>query len=133
MAGTIPIQHDAAPITQLPAFKGGLLDVFAPFHVLLTNRSEIEAYAATHADAVALLESICAKLRDAFGPHAELSLEMYRDPEQDDEYLSLYVRQQKYQAGILHQIEDVCAPFMPKLETASGNVIITTDFRRPRN
>jgi hypothetical protein len=113
-----------------PTLTGGSVHALARFQVLANQ--EIDHLLAAHADLIPLLECFCAKLRDAFGPRAELSLEWYRDPEQTDQYLSLYVRQEKYEAGILNRIETVIAPFMPQLETASANLLVTTDFRPPQ-
>jgi hypothetical protein len=132
MAGTLPIQQYADGMAYDPVLKGGWVHALSTFHILLANRDEIDDYLTTHADIVPLLETLCAKLRETFGQRTELSLEWYRDPEQADQYLCLYVRQEKYEAGILHRIETVIAPFMSKLEAVSANLLITTDFRPPQ-
>ena len=132
MAGAIPIQTHADDIAHVPSMNGGLLNGLARFNVVLPNRDEVEEYAANHLDLVSLLDGMCAKLREAFGHRTELSLEMHSDCEQEDQYLSLYVRQEKYEAGILDQIESAITPFMSKLEAASGCLLITTDFRSPQ-
>jgi hypothetical protein len=62
----------------------------------------------------------------------ELALEVYKAPEIDDRYLTLYIRQEKYQSGIIDRIEAVTSQFMAQLEAASGYLLITTDFRRAR-
>ena len=131
MAHAIPIQDHPDESTLIPR-DAGLLDTLTPFNVALANGEEVEEYVANHADLTSLLEAVCARLRASFGAGAELSLELYSDPEQQDQYLALYVRQEKYEAGILHQIESVTSPFMSQLEAASGHLLITTDFRRPR-
>jgi hypothetical protein len=108
------------------------LDRLTTFNVLVTGRDEIAGYLTHHSDLEMLLEGICSKVREVFGPDAELALELYKDPEIDDRYLTLYVRQEKYQPGIIDRIEAVASQFMTQLETASGYLLITTDFRRPR-
>jgi hypothetical protein len=132
MAHILPIQSHADDIEPIPVLNGSLPIVLASFNVELPNRDEVEEYAANHSDLAALLAGICARLRSAFGPSVELSLELYRDPEQQEQYLALFVRQEKFEAGILNQIESVSRPFMSQLEAASGHLLITTDFRRPR-
>jgi hypothetical protein len=131
MAHTIPIQTQMNDSTLAPALSGGLLHRLTPFNTLLRDRIELEDYLATHSDLAPLLEGICARLRDVFGLDAELSLEFYKDPEQQDQYPIVYVRQQKYEAGVLKRIESVMSPFMAQLEDASGHLLVTTDFRRP--
>jgi hypothetical protein len=60
-------------------------------------------------------------------------LELYRDPEIDDEYLTLYVRQRRYDADkLLEEIEDLRAGSQAALRETSGWLLVTTDFRPPR-
>jgi hypothetical protein len=132
MAGVIPIQSHMNVLAPVSTPNGRLLQKLTLYDVVMSNGEEIEAYVSTNADLIPLLEGICAKLREAFGKRAELSLEWYRDPEQADQYLCLFLRQEKYEAGILKRIETVIAPFMPTLETASANLLVTTDFRPPQ-
>jgi hypothetical protein len=79
-----------------------------------------------------LLDEMCTKVSEAFGPPAELSLEIYTDPEIDDHYLTLYVRQADYPSDIIDHIDAVCINFHRRLEGSSGYFLVTTDFRRPR-
>ena len=132
MAHVIPIQSHTDDGTPAPVLNGGLLHRLTPFNVALPDRAEVEVYLASHPDLAPLLEDICTRLRNEFGPRIELSLEFYKDPEQQDQYPILYLRQQQYEAGILNQIESAINPLMPQLEDASGHLLVTTDFRRPR-
>jgi hypothetical protein len=132
MSHVIPIQSPAeAPVPAL-TLNGSLLQCLTPSNAAWTNGGEAEGYVADHPDLAPLLEGVCARLREVFGPQAELSLEFYEDPEQQDHFPILYVRPPKYESGILKQIESVVAPFLPQLEAASGHLLITTDFRRAR-
>jgi hypothetical protein len=130
MANAIPSQGHTNDSAIIPALNGGVMHRFALFNVVSPNRRDVEEYLANHADLAPLLEAICARLRDAFGQGVELSLEFYKDPEQQDQYPVLYVRPERYETGILNQIESAISPCMPQLETASGHLLITTDFRR---
>jgi hypothetical protein len=100
-------------------------------NVIMAHRDEVERYVALHSDLGSLLEPICAKARQEFGPEAELALAVYKDPEVPDEYLTLYVRQASYAADVMDRIEAVASEFMTRLEDCSGHLLITTDFRRP--
>ena len=79
-----------------------------------------------------LLPEACDRIREDFGAEAELSLDEYRDPEIDDHYLSLCVRQPVYDPDILARIRGVRASFADEWNGSAGWVLITTDFRAPR-
>ncbi len=79
-----------------------------------------------------LLPSLCARALQEFGDQSELSLEMYHDPEIEDHYLVLYVRQQPYDDKIMERINNIWAPFEAQLSAASGYLLVTTDFRPSR-
>jgi len=100
--------------------------------ILLPKRDELETYLDRHAELASLLDDMCKQARAAFGRTAELSLEVYNDPEIVDRYLTLYVRQDSYPSDIIDRIDAVCAGFHRSLESASGYFLVTTDFRRPR-
>ena len=81
---------------------------------------------------VKLLPAVCCKARHLFGSDNELSLELYKDPEFEDRYLTLYMRQEEYLPDTMDRIEAVRRQFDEALENVSGQLLITTDFRRPR-
>ena len=58
------------------------------------RRGQGFVYLDEHGDLSQLLPEICGQIRKQFGPEAELSLELYRDPEINDRYLTLYLRQE---------------------------------------
>lgn len=114
------------------ANPGAVLDELAVHGILLPNRDELEAYLADHPELARLMGAMCEKVRAAFGPAVELSLETYADPEIDDRYLTLYVRQDPYTPTIIDRIDRACSEFHRSLEAVSGYFLVTTDFRRPR-
>jgi len=83
-----------------------LPDLTGP-NVITINHKEVEQYLAFHPDLRSVLGPICSMAREAFGEKAELELKLYRDPEMEDEYLTLYVRQVRYEADIMDRIETV--------------------------
>lgn len=119
------------PVAKLQN-PGDVLDQLATHDILLAQRDDLEAYIAMHPELAGLLNDMCKKIRATFGPAAELSLERYIDPEIDDQYLTLYIRQGAYEPDIIDRIDAVCAEFHGPLEAASGYFLVTTDFRRPR-
>ena len=62
----------------------------------------------------------------------ELSLELYKDPEVDDRYLTIYVRQKNYDSEIIKRIDKVSERFDDLLEKVSSFLLLTADSRRPR-
>lgn len=67
--------------------------------------------------------------REKFGENSQISVELYRDPEFDDQYISIYVRQDSYDDDILEQIEEVCSEYEEALSDTSGWLLVTTDFK----
>jgi hypothetical protein len=112
--------------------RSARLEQLRPHQVSVANTSEVESYLDTHADLAGLLETACMMLRNNFGADAELALGVYRDPEQQDEYLGLYLRLDRYERGILDRIMSVIEPLQAQLDSASGHLLVTTDFRQPQ-
>lgn len=110
----------------------GIMDVIRSIQVEIPHASEVGDYLLAHRDLSCLLPPICSKLREIFDGDAKLSLEVYRDPEIHDEYLTLYVRQKEYEEGILDRIDEAMAEFEPMQASVSGWLLVTTDFRPPR-
>ena len=111
---------------------GEVLRGLAPLKVITERPGEVEEYLANHADLGSALEEICTAVRAEFGAGTELSLVLYQDPEVQDRYLPLCVRQHQYTPNIMDRIEAVANPFMAMLDSLSGHLLITTDFHRPR-
>lgn len=101
-------------------------------HVAVPNPVEVQACLDTCPDIAELLPLICEQARKEFGAEVELSLELYRDPETQDGYLTLYIRQPQYEADIIERIDWVMDKFADQLDQTSGYVLLTTDFRPPR-
>jgi len=110
-----------------------LLKRLSSENVKVPKRQEVLAYLVRYKQLAKLVPEICMQIRHAFGPNAELSLELYRDPEIDDRYLTLYIRQQTYDPEIMEKIETECRRFNGNLEQVSGYLLVTTDFRQPGN
>jgi hypothetical protein len=105
---------------------------FNRHNVMIPNWSEVQAHLTPFPLLRHALPDICAETREQFGPDAELSLELYRDPEFDDCYLTLYVRMNKYDGQVMAKIHAVRSKFADRLSAINGYLLVTTDFRRPR-
>ncbi|MDZ7364199.1 MAG: hypothetical protein ONB46_26330 [candidate division KSB1 bacterium] len=109
-----------------------LLDQLRRNQIVVPEPAEVRDYLFRYADMIDLVLSVCKSAREKFAAPTQLSLEWYRDPEIDDEYLTLYVSQKNYEANILDAIENISAPFDPELSTKSGWLLVTTVFCPPR-
>jgi hypothetical protein len=100
--------------------------------VVLPEPGKVRSYLARHRALARLIPAICTEARKEFGEAAELSLELYRDPEIYDRHLILYVRLPAYDESILQRLDRVTQPFDEGLSTAPGHFLVTTDLRPPR-
>ena len=74
------------------------------------NLSKVRDYLLHHSDTADVVETICKAASERFEEHTQLSLEVYRDPEIRDEYLTLYVRQENYDdEQLFNTIDEVSA------------------------
>ena len=108
------------------------LDELLGQDISVLDPAAVRRYLLRHLDMVDPMALIGKVAANRFGGSAQLSLELYQDPEVEDSYLTLYVRQEPYDADILDQIEDVSRLFDAELATLSGWLLITTDFGAPR-
>jgi hypothetical protein len=109
-----------------------ILSELSLHQILVPNPEQTQGYVLQYPGLGQLLPNLCAPVREEFGPEVELSLELYRDPEIDDRYLTLYVRETEYRPDIMERIESVRQRVNPKLEHVPGDFLVTTDFRPPR-
>jgi hypothetical protein len=132
----MPLSRQARPTSRRkerrPAGLSAVLKQLSSEKIDVPKRREVLSYMTRHKQLAKLLPAIGAQIRLAFGPEAELSLEIHRDPEIDDRYLTLYVRQETYDSRIMEKIEAESRQFNDRLEQVSGYLLFTTDFRRPQ-
>jgi len=100
--------------------------------ILIPQPAEVRSYLLSYPDIANLLPPVCEMARERFGKFVQLSLEVYHDPEIEDEYLTLYVRQEHYDEQIMDEIEEICAAYETALIDTTGWFLVTTDFRPPR-
>jgi hypothetical protein len=121
----------SASTQPISAKRAATLQRVDSLPVVVRRPAEVADYIERHADLADLLPLACLSARSEFGNEAELSLEVYRDPEIADEYLTLYVRQAVYDRQVMVRIERVRARYRDKLSDRSGWLHVTTDFRSP--
>jgi len=94
--------------------------------------SDVRAYLLQYTDILLILPTIFLKANRILPDATQLSLELYRDPEIDDSYLTFYVRQVSYESGILDMIDEINLECETLFIGIRGWLITTTDFRLPR-
>lgn len=99
--------------------------------ITVPRPADVRDYLVQYPNIIDLLVPVALSASRRFGPATELSLELHRDPEIDDEYLTLYVRQPNCDKDILDDIEDLSAEHEGELVGRSGWFLVTTDFRPP--
>ncbi|HYU20810.1 MAG TPA: hypothetical protein VEQ11_19145 [Chloroflexota bacterium] len=130
-AARFPVSSEAFSEWQGSVLDMALMSLLwtLPDSITMSAQSDVLSYLRKHPDITLALRLACRAASEAFGSQAKLSLEVYRDPEIDDEYLTLYVRQDDYDENILKLIEDVCEQYEGQMVGRSGWVLVTTDFQ----
>jgi hypothetical protein len=109
-----------------------MLEYLASIQVVVPNPEEVCDYLSRYPDIIELVMLACEETRSRFLLSTQLSLELYRDPEIDDQYLTLYVRQKKYEKNIMDIIEEIQSIYIDKLVDKIGYFLLTTDFQFPK-
>ena len=99
---------------------------------ILNHTTTVRRYLAEHPDIQRPLEVLCQAAVREFGANAELSVELFADPEESDEYLTLYVRQHEYADDLLDRIEAFDDEQGSLFDGCSASVLVNTDFQPPR-
>ena len=73
----------------------------------------------------------CSMTVEEFGGTSEIILDIFHDSENNDRYLTLYVRQERYEDNIIEKMDRICDRYEPSLKDLSGWLLLTTDYRPP--
>ena len=90
---------------------------------------ELVEYLKKHPDTASVLPEIL-KIAVRELPEAEVVVDLYRDPEEDDEHVVIYARFDDYDGDQLDRIRKVRSLCRDMLRGKKGFVFITTDFVR---
>ncbi|MEW6202373.1 MAG: hypothetical protein AB1546_10375 [bacterium] len=127
---TIQLAKHGRP--QLKFASEESVETILPDRINIPIPNEINDYFRRFPDMKEITRSICIRVSEYFDKNTELSLELYRDPEIEDEYLTLYVRQVEYDEEISDKINSISVEYADKLTKKSGWIIVTTDFKHPQ-
>ena len=115
--------------TSAPAPVAFLLTSLRALGISVPRPGEVRSYLTRHSDVIELAEQVCACAAAEFAGSAALSLEVYADPEIDDQYLMLYVQQQHCGQATWDKIERIRESYELDLADLSGWFHVTADFR----
>lgn len=97
--------------------------------VSVPNPEQVRSYLAANPDFVEITEQVCELAVTEFSGDAELSLELYSDPEIDDRYLTLYVQRASDEQSAWDKIGRIRESCENELANLSGWLHVTLDFR----
>lgn len=123
-------QPYGAPTTGMDE-TATVLRTLSSKRTVIPQPDAVQAYLTQYPDIRAVMQTICRTATVRFGEQVQLSLEVYRDPEIQDEYLTLYIRQDHYDEQLLTTIDGLSAECESLLMNTSGWLLVTTDFCSP--
>jgi len=91
----------------------------------------VRRYLVKHPSLRPLLPEAYDRIRAEFGSEVDLSLDEYRDPEIDDQFLTITIGLSNYDDDIMDRIERINQSFEDRIKPSKGYLLITTDFRSP--
>ena len=100
--------------------------------IMIAQPAEVRDYLLRYPDVTDLLLPDCEAILYRFTQQAKLSLEVYHDHEIEDEYLTLFVRQQNCDENVMKEIKEIRAGYERMLIGKTGWLFVTTDFRPPK-
>lgn len=106
-----------------------ILEELSKLNILIPEPQEVEQYLSKYIGLKDILKKISSEANKMFQPTAQISLEVYHDPEEDDQYLALYVRQQQYEKDIMDKIRSIRSKYRSEIaKNLPGWLLLTTDF-----
>jgi hypothetical protein len=96
---------------------------------ILPDAAAVRQYLRRYPDTIGAVIQSCKMAWECVSDNAQLSLEVYRDPEIKDEYLVLYVRPGKEVAQAVDATEKISEWLAPNLKKKSGWLVATVDLR----
>ena len=109
-----------------------LLQLLRARRVVVPDAVAVQDYLAGHPDLAAVVLRVADLLQRDFGAAEQVALELYRDQDVADEYLTYYVRSPSYtDDSIMSRIRKLWTEYGADLMDKSGWLLVTTDFDEP--
>jgi len=114
-----------------PAIEASLLGLRDVLGFAFPHPGEVVDYLIQNPGLYDVVMYACSMTEEEFGRTSEITLDIYHDPESDDHYLTIYVRQERYDEDIIARMDRICDKYEPALRGQSGWLLLTTDFKSP--
>jgi hypothetical protein len=109
-----------------------LLEQLRAQGIRIPRPAEVRDYLTRYPDVMASIRNASEVAVREFAGKAVLSLELYVDPEIDDRYLALYVRQEKNDPNLYEMVQRVSEGYDCQLDGSNGCFWVMTDFQPPK-
>jgi len=103
-------------------------NVIASLGILVANPAEVRAYLQAHPELLPSLMTLCRDAAARLASQARLSLQLYQDPELDDQYLTLDVRLSQGQESLLAIIDQLNDEHEDQVADTAGWLIVAAEF-----
>ncbi len=114
-----------------PAIETSLLGLRDILGFVFPSPGEVVEYLVQNPGLYDVVMYACSMTAEEFGSTAEITLDIFHDPESDDRYLTLYVRQKEYDDDIIARMDRICDLYESGLKNISGWLLLTTDYKPP--
>jgi len=98
--------------------------------VRIPDPAEVVEYLVRFPELISVVDAVV-RLAAKMLPEAQLTLQVYHNPEIDDQYLVLYARFASYDETTIERIRAVRDKYRPLFKNTSCWLLLTTDFRPP--
>lgn len=113
------------------SIEQSLHTIFDLLHIDIAHPAEVFDYILQSPGLDLIVMYACILTENEFRCDSTITLDIYQDPESDDRYLTIYVRQNEYDTNIIKRMDKICDEYEPTLNDQSGWLLLTTDFKSP--
>ncbi|MBC7225755.1 MAG: hypothetical protein H5T61_00795 [Thermoflexales bacterium] len=96
--------------------------------IKIVKRDQVQDYLRRYPEMIDLLPKVARLVQEQL-PDARLVLTVYQDPEEEDEYLTIYARFAKYDKCSLERVRITRSRYRDMLRDCQGWIFLTTDFQ----
>ena len=120
-------------IYSLNARVETILDSLRLNNIIIPEPSQVTDYLINHQDVLDDVKPVTNIVNEYLDQNSRISLEVYHDPEINDSYLVVYIRQNPYSEDIMDVIDEINERIGNNVPgDISGWIPVTTDFNFPR-
>ncbi|NLB01170.1 MAG: hypothetical protein GX837_09490 [Methanomicrobiales archaeon] len=118
-------------ISLYPAIEASLLGLRDYLGFVFPHPGDVVDYLIQNPGLYDVVMHACSMTAEEFGSTSQIALDVFHDPESNDRYLTLYVRQERYEDDIITRMDRICNRYEPALMDLSGWLLLTTDYKPP--